>query len=110
MVVLVPYDGFANFNSGIVVDYEQLVYESYIMFGDTTDQKDIPKIPVTKYEAASASLENTFRLGDDVPLFFRYTPACRKIPITKSMATDIREVWREVKRVAWGNGAMGCDR
>ncbi|KAF8528331.1 hypothetical protein BDD12DRAFT_903890 [Trichophaea hybrida] len=110
MVVLVAYDECADINSGVIVEYEDLVYESYIMFGDTTDQKDIPKFPVTQYERASVSLENTFRLGDDVPLFFRYTPACRKIPVTKSMATDIREVWREVKRVAWGDGAMECDR
>jgi len=79
------------------------------MFGDTTDQKDLPKIPATQY-SASASLENSFRLGDDVPLFFRYTPACRRLPVTKSMATDIEEVWREVKRVAWGNGTTGCDK
>ncbi|KAF8247319.1 hypothetical protein K440DRAFT_661519 [Wilcoxina mikolae CBS 423.85] len=97
--------------TGVVVNYDVLVPDTFKMFGDTTDQKDLPKFPATLYGRASLSMENAFRPGaDEIPLFFTYTPACRKIPMTKEMATDINEVWRVVKKVAWGEGQRtGCD-
>ncbi|KAF8533212.1 hypothetical protein BDD12DRAFT_504576 [Trichophaea hybrida] len=97
--------------TGVIVTYDVLVLDTFKMFGDTTDQKDLPKIPATLYGSARVSMENAFRPGaDEIPLFFTYTPACRKIPITKKMATDINEVWRVVKEVAWGEGQVTqCD-
>jgi len=101
-----------NCNSGVVTTYSRLVTETFRMFGDTSNDTDLPKIPATRLGSGGTSLENIFRPGaEEMPLFFTITPACRKVPVTKEMATDIRAVWRAVKKVAWTDGvATGCDK
>lgn len=101
-----------NCNRGVVTEYFDLVIETFKMFGDTSNDTDLPKIPATSLRRSRTSLENIFRPGaEEIPLFFTITPACRKVPVTKEMATDIREVWRAVKKVAWTDGvATGCDK
>ncbi|KAF8530886.1 hypothetical protein BDD12DRAFT_903524 [Trichophaea hybrida] len=97
--------------SGILNTYESVVVETFRLFGDTSNYTDFPKFLATSFWIET-SLENIFRPGaEETPLFFTFTPACKKVPITKEMVTDVTEVWRAVKKLAWAeNGdATGCD-
>jgi len=97
---------------GIVTEYSRLIIDSFRLLGDTSNYTDVPKLPATNFRGRT-SLETLFRPGaEEIPLFFTYTPACKKVPVTKEMATDIRAVWRTVKRLAWSDygDVTGCDK
>ncbi|KAF8534129.1 hypothetical protein BDD12DRAFT_896975 [Trichophaea hybrida] len=108
----IPMQAVGGTKSGIVTEYEELITASFGLLGDTSNYTDLPKIPATRFRGR-ISLETLFRPGaEEVPLFFTFTPACKKVPVTKEMATDIRAVWRTVKRLAWSDygDATGCDK
>lgn len=102
-------------NSGVVVEYYNLITETYQALGDTTNDTDLPKPILARLDSGTIAVENKFRPTDkdpeiSSPLFFTYTPACKKLPNTRKMVADVMEVWRYVKNVAWKNGkATACD-
>jgi hypothetical protein len=61
-------------------------------------------LPVRTKEA-KVNTENKFRDGNNLPLQFVYTPACNRFFMNEPMLTDITEVWKKTRAVAWdGDG------
>ncbi|KAF8533380.1 hypothetical protein BDD12DRAFT_810222 [Trichophaea hybrida] len=102
-------------DSGVVVGYYALITETYQALGDTTNDTDLPKPILARLDSATIAVENKFRPTDkdpetSLPLFFTYTPACKKLPNTRNIVADTLELWRYVKNIAWKDGnATGCD-
>ncbi|KAF8247296.1 hypothetical protein K440DRAFT_661505 [Wilcoxina mikolae CBS 423.85] len=108
----IPMQAVGGTKSGVVTEYTSLVVDSFRLLGDTSNYTDLPKLPATNFRGRT-SVETLFRPGsEEIPLFFTFTPACKKVPLTREMATDIRAVWRTVKRLAWSDygDATGCDK
>lgn len=102
-------------NRGNRFDYERLVLEIYAGLGDVSNDNDMPLPLRTNLGTAINGIENKYRNSDhdinySLPLFFTWTPACKKLPITKAMATNVQEIWRAAKKAAWVDGkATECD-
>jgi hypothetical protein len=100
---------------GTVLDYIPFIKETFYTLGDTTNHTDVPKFTRTRMASGRVGMENQFRLGATdtataVPLYFVWTPACKKIPLTREMATDVTEIWKYAKNAAWKDGkALACD-
>ncbi|KAI5792940.1 hypothetical protein FPQ18DRAFT_305310 [Pyronema domesticum] len=45
--------------------------------------------------------ENKFRAGNSLPLQFVYTPACGRFWMEEKMLSDVSEVWRRTREMAW---------
>jgi len=102
--------------SGITYTFEELVRETWIALGDTTKHKDVVKFPRTRLLDTRVGVENMFRASERdsrtaVPLFFVYTPGCRKLPLSKTTVHDPAAMWRVAKKAAWTDDGKprACD-
>ncbi|KAL7268730.1 hypothetical protein RUND412_008631 [Rhizina undulata] len=77
---------------------------------DTALASQFPNCPRVR-AAMTLNLENKFREGVHLPLEFVYTPACKKLPYTKTMFRNVTNVWTEVAGFAWDaqGAATACD-
>lgn len=103
--------------SGTVHDFKQMVEKTWAALGDTTNYKDVLKYPRARLVNTRIGIENQFRLGENnsttaVPLFFRWSPGCKKLPYSKTTVNDPAEMWRAAKAAAWTTDgkATECDK
>ncbi|KAF8429807.1 hypothetical protein EV426DRAFT_582892 [Tirmania nivea] len=101
---------------GVVVSFDTYIKlkKFYEAFSDDRAQK-VAKIlpgPLRLWGAWDAlNVENQFRNGeeDQLPLEFRYNPACKRFSWTKEMMVDTGYTWKFIRDQAWGKDGKPTD-